>query len=300
MEFYGTWRISAWGTGSAFLVAPQIPLHLRSLQASHFHLCRRPTVPPFTKPLFSSKSPRLCDRSRGGRTMGLVCWENVPWTRVLMAEILDQSNEVYFIDITRFKTSWMFLFPDFFYQQDVLLELIGLLSRPCLLGRLSPTNWELISATKEQVQNWKLPTFIARDTKFRTGHQLVLNWWLIGHLLVRRSVPYLQYSAIKEVMLPCIIGMWRNHPCFLFFLGYMSMNFGWVSCWQKVSISYIIIHIYIFTYPQQVLIVFFCMPSQLVQPSATWNVYALDICLSICINLHHLSKSFPFILYKLM
>lgn len=60
---------------------------------------------------------------------------------------------------------------------------------------------------KEQVQNWKLPTFIARDTKFRTGHQLVLNWWLIGHLLVRRSVPYLQYSAIKEVMLPCRIGM---------------------------------------------------------------------------------------------
>lgn len=30
-----------------------------------------------------------------------------------------------------------------------------------------------------------------------------------------------------------------------FFLGYMSINFGWVSCWQKVSISYIIIHIYI-------------------------------------------------------
>lgn len=191
----GPGGFSAWGTGSAFLVVPQIPRHLRSFQASHFHLCRRPTVPPFTKPLFSSKSPRLCDRSRGGRTMGLVCWENVPWTRVLMAEILDQSNEVYFIDITRFKTSWMFLFPDFFYQQDVLLELIGLLSRPCLLGRLSPTNWELISATKEQVQNWKLPTFIARDTKFRTGHQLVLNWWLIGHLLVRRSVPYLQYSA---------------------------------------------------------------------------------------------------------
>lgn len=43
----------------------------RSFQASHFHLCRRPTVPPFTKPLFpSSKSPRLRDRSRGlGKTI---------------------------------------------------------------------------------------------------------------------------------------------------------------------------------------------------------------------------------------
>lgn len=160
MEFYGTWRISAWGTGSAFLVVPQIPRHLRSFQASHFHLCRRPTVPPFTKPLFSSKSPRLCDRSRGGRTMGLVCWENVPWTRVLMAEILDQSNEVYFIDITRFKISWMFLFPDFFYQQDVLLELIGLLSQPCLLGRLSPTNWELISATKNRFKTGNCPLLL--------------------------------------------------------------------------------------------------------------------------------------------
>ena len=148
--------------------------------------------------------------------MGLVCWENVPGTRVLMAEILDQSNEVYFIDITRFKTSWMFLFPDIFYQH-VLLELIGLLSRPCLLGRLSPTNWELISATKEQVQKWKLPTFISRGAKFRTGHQLILNWWLIGHLLVRRSVPYLQCSAIKEAMLPCRIGMWRPPSmCFFF------------------------------------------------------------------------------------